>query len=116
MEMGSLAGIWGRDHLKNVAGNMVGWPEIWRGLVLQLDLIEHRTVLEGICNRGSTAEAAAAKQDFFSLAFVPTFVGLSQFAMAVTCHPCAVAMLCLVHATTCQLLSFKIHSSWWNAS
>lgn len=51
MEMGSLAGIWGRDHLKNVAGNMVGWPEIWWGLVLQLDLIEHRTVLEGICNK-----------------------------------------------------------------
>ena len=57
-------------------------------------------------NRGSTTESAAAKQDFFSLAFVPTFVGLSHFAMAVTCHPCAVAMLWFMHATTCQLLSF----------
>ena len=40
---------------------------------------------------------------FFSLVLEPTSVGLSHFAMAVSCcHPCAVAMLWLVHATTYQ--------------
>ena len=56
--------------------------------------------------RGSTAESAAARQDLFRLALEPTFVGLSHFAMAVTCHPCAVAMLWFMHATTCHVLSF----------
>ena len=47
--MGRLAkwhpGVGPRDHLKNVPGNMVGWG------VFQLDLIECRSVLEGICNK-----------------------------------------------------------------
>ena len=85
-------------------------------MLVSIPYAEHLGNMASIYFRGSTAEAAAARQDLFRLALEPTFVGLSHFAMAVTCHPCAVAMLCLVHATTCQLLSFKIHSSWWNAS